>query len=33
MLEEMGILKIGNVGDCGLKLLREGCFSSYPSVI
>lgn len=24
MLEEVGILKIGNVGDCGLKLLRQG---------
>ncbi|XP_024003781.1 probable protein phosphatase 2C 26 isoform X2 [Eutrema salsugineum] len=32
MLEEVGILKIGNVGDCGLKLLREGqiIFSTTP---
>jgi hypothetical protein len=32
MLEEVGILKIGNVGDCGLKLLREGqiIFATAP---
>ncbi|CAN8247469.1 unnamed protein product [Cochlearia groenlandica] len=32
MLEEVGVLKIGNVGDCGLKLLREGqiIFSTTP---
>ncbi|CAE6021135.1 unnamed protein product [Arabidopsis arenosa] len=32
MLEEVGILKIGNVGDCGLKLLREGeiIFATTP---
>ncbi|CAN6885935.1 unnamed protein product [Brassica oleracea] len=33
MLEEVGVLKIGNVGDCGLlKLLRQGqiIFSTTP---
>lgn len=28
MLEEVGVLKIGNVGDCGLKLIRQGLFAN-----
>lgn len=34
MLERNGILKIASVGDCGLRVIREGktqCFSFSPS--
>lgn len=29
MLEENGIIKIANVGDCGLRVLREGNCCHY----
>ncbi|XP_071687997.1 probable protein phosphatase 2C 26 isoform X2 [Rutidosis leptorrhynchoides] len=32
MLDENGILKVANVGDCGLKVIRKGqiIFSTFP---